>query len=73
MRRARFRLRINQEIREADILVATKGQWELSNLASTPGWSINVQRGHIVAMRLVGGESYVSKNLDFNPSRLRQP
>ena len=60
MRRARFRLRINQEVREADIVVGTKAQWESSNLASTSGWSINVQGGQIVATRLVGGgKSYV--------------
>ncbi len=71
MRRARFRLRINQEVREADIVVGTKAQWESSNLASTSGWSINVQRGHIVAMRIIGGgKSYVPKNL--NLSRLSQ-
>ena len=71
MRRARFRLRINQEVREADIVVGTKAQWESSNLASTSGWSINVQRGYIVAMRIIGGgKSYVPKNLNF--SRLSQ-
>ena len=73
MRRARFRLRINQEVREADIVVGTKAQWESSNLASAPGWSINVQRGHIVAMRIIGGgKSYVPKNLNLNLSRLSQ-
>ena len=73
MRRARFRLRINQEVREADIVVGTKAQWESSNLASTSGWSMNVQRGHIVAMRLIGGgKSYVPKNLNLNLSRLSQ-
>ena len=70
MRRARFRLRVNQEVREADIVVGTRAQWESSNLAAIPGWSINVQRGQIVAMRLVGGgKGYVSKNLDLNMSR----
>ncbi len=73
MRRARFRLRINQEVREADIVVGTKAQWESSNLASTSGWSINVQRGHIVAMRIIGGgKSYVPENLNLNLSRLSQ-
>lgn len=55
VRQARFRLRINEEIREADIVVGTKAQWESSSLAATPGWSVNVQRGQIVAMRVVGG------------------
>ena len=70
MRQARFRLRINQEIREADIVVGTKAQWESSSLAAAPGWSVNIQRGHIVAMRLVGGQTYVPKNLDLSGMRL---
>src|SRR5271157_3636947 len=42
MRKARFRLRINEEIREADIVVGTKAQWESSSLAATPGWSVSI-------------------------------
>jgi hypothetical protein len=71
MRQARFRLRINEEIREADIVVGTKAQWESSSLAAAPGWSVNIQRGHIVAMRLVGGHTYVPKNLDLELSGMR--
>ena len=73
MRRARFRLRINQDIQEADIVVGTAAQWESSNLASAPGWSINTQRGQIVAMRFLrAGQSHVPKNLDRNLRRIRQ-
>ena len=71
MRQARFRLRINEEIREADIVVGTKAQWESSSLAATPGWSVNIQRGYIVAMRLVGGQTYVPNNLDLDLSGMR--
>ncbi len=64
MRRTRFRLRINQEVREADIVVGTRAQWESSDFASAPGWSINVQRGQIIAMRIVGGgKRYIPQNL----------
>ena len=55
MRRARFRLRVNEEILEADIVVGTKAQWESSLLVATPGWSINVQGNRIVAMRFSSG------------------
>ncbi len=72
MRQARFRFRINEEIREADVVVGTKAQWESSNLAAIPGWSINVQRGRIIAMRLVGGQTYVPNNLNLNLSRMRK-
>lgn len=73
MRRARFRLRINQQIQEVDIVVGTKAQWESSALASIPGWSINIQGRQIIAMRLVGsGESYVPKNLNIGFSRVPQ-
>ena len=72
MRRTRFRLRINEEIREADVVVGTKAQWESSRLAAIPGWSINVQRGWIVAMRLVGGETHVPNNLNLNLSGMCQ-
>ncbi len=72
MRQARFRLRINEEIREADVVVGTKSQWESSRLAEIPGWSINIQRGRVVAMRLVGGKTYVPNNLNLNLSRMRQ-
>lgn len=76
MRQARFRLRINEEIREADIVVGTKAQWESSSLAASPGWSVNIQRGHIVGMRLVGmwlvrGQTYVPKNLDLDLGGMR--
>lgn len=71
MRQARFRLRINEEIREADNVVGTKAQWESSSLAATSGWSVNIQRGHIVGMRLVGGQTYVPNNLDLELSGMR--
>ena len=71
MRQARFRLRINEEIREADIVVGTKAQWESSSLAAAPGWSVNIQRGHIVGMRFVRGQTYVPKNLDLGLSGMR--
>jgi len=71
MRQARFRIRINKEIREADIVVGTKAQWESSSFVATPGWSINVQRGRIVAMRFVGGKTYVPKNLDLDVIKTR--
>ena len=58
MRKARFRLQINEEIREADIVVGTKAQWESSSLAAAPGWSVNIQRGYIVGVRLVRGQTY---------------
>jgi len=70
MRQARFRLRINEEIREADIVVGTKAQWESSSLAAATGWSVNIQRGYIVGMRLVRGQTYVPKNLDLSGMRL---
>ena len=69
-RQARFRLRINEEIREADIVVGTKAQWESSSLAAATGWSVNIQRGYIVGMRLVRGQTYVPKNLDLSGMRL---
>ncbi len=72
MRQARFRLRINEEIREADVVVGTKSQWESSRLAKIPGWSINVQRGRVIAMRIVGGKTRVPNNLDLNLSGMRQ-
>ena len=71
MWQARFRLRINAEIWEADIVVGTRARWESSICAATPGWSINAQRGRIIAMRLVGGESNAPKNLDFDFKRKR--
>ncbi len=71
MRQARFRLRINEEIREADVVVGTKSQWESSRFAKIPGWSINVQRGWVVAMRLVGGKTCVPNNLDLNLNGMR--
>ncbi len=69
-RQARFRLRINEEIREADIVVGTKAQWESSSLTAATGWSVNIQRGYIVGMRLVRGQTYVPKNLDLSGMRL---
>ena len=71
MRQARFRLRINEEIREADIVVGTKAQWESSSLAATSGWSVNIQRGHIAGRRLVGGQTYVPNDLDLELSGMR--
>lgn len=71
MRQARFRLRINEEIREADIVVGTKAEWESSSLAAATGWSVNIQRGYIVGMRLVRGQTYVPKNLDLDLSGMR--
>lgn len=67
MKRARFRLRINQEIQEADIVVGTKEQWESSSLAATPGWCINVHGGDIIAMRIVGDrKSHVPNDFNLN-------
>ncbi len=58
-----------KHIQEADIVVGTAAQWESSSLASAPGWSINTQRGQIVAMRFLrAGKSHVPKNLDLNLS-----
>ena len=72
MRQARFRLRINKEIREADVVVGTKSQWESSRLAAIPGWSINIQRGRVIAMRFVGGKTYVPNNLNLEVSGMRE-
>jgi len=70
MRRARFRIRINQQIHEIDIVVGTNEQWESSSLAATSRWSINVQRGRIIAMRIVDGQSNATN--DFNLSAMRR-
>ena len=73
MRGTRFRLRVNQEVREADIVVGTRAAVGIIKPCGDSGWSINVQRGQIVAMGLVGGgKGYVSKNLDLNMSRLHR-
>src|SRR5208283_2226430 len=56
---------------EADIVVGTKAQWESSSLAAAPGWSVNIQRGHIAGMRLVRGQTCVPKNLDLDLSGMR--
>ncbi len=72
MRQARFRLRINKEIKEADVVVGTKAQWESSRFASIPGWSINVQHGRVIAIRVVGGKTYVPNDLNLEVSGLRE-